>query len=126
MDANIKSTLLENYKETFDKVNEVNDFGTLFKQFDGFNLSPDYATIGEDNKLLGGVGMRFDFMLPTKVGFMQLTLFCSDDNELELWESFEYHPTLGSGCLGLFTVYSDHTDMTFETDYCDGYVPSEK
>ena len=124
MTNNIKKTLLDCYKAINNKVETINDFEMLFKYFDGFNLLPSYTTIGEKRELLGSVGLQFDFKVSTSVGIMKCTLFADDGNkDLELWDSFEYHPTEQSGCLGLFSVYCDYSDMDFEIDYHNGYVP---
>lgn len=122
MTNNIKKTLLDCYKAINNKVRTINNFEKLFKYFDGFNLLPTYTTI--KGELIGKVGLQFDFKVQTSVGIMKCTLFNNDgDKDLELWDSFEYHPTEQSGCLGLFMVCCDMSDMVFEIDYHNGYVP---
>jgi hypothetical protein len=122
MTDKIKNTLLDCYKAINNKVQTINDFEQLFKYFDGFNLAPYYTTC--HNELIGNVGLQFDFKVVTNVGIMKCTLFADNGNkDLELWDCFEYHPTEQSGCLGLFTVYYDMSDMDFEIDYHNGYVP---
>ena len=125
MNNKIKNTLLDCYKALNNKVRTINDFEKLFKYFDGFNLLPTYTTI--KGALVGNVGLQFDFKVQTSVGIMKCTLFTTDNNKnLGLWESFEFHPTEQSGCLGLFTVNYDISDMDFEIDYHNGYVPIMK
>lgn len=123
MNNKIKNTLLDCYKALNNKVRTINDFEKLFKYFDGFNLAPYYHTTNH-NELFGNVGLQFDFKVQTSVGIMICTLFTDNGiKDLELWDSFEYHPTKQSGCLGLFIVNHDMNDMNFEIDYHNGYIP---
>jgi len=124
MTDKIKNTLLDCYKAIHQKVLSINDFEELYKYFNGFDIQPYYTTCGENRELLGNVGLQFDFKVKTSVGIMKCTLFADNGNkDLELWDCFEYHPTEQSGCLGLFIVYYDMSDMDFEIDYHNGYVP---
>lgn len=92
----ITAIITQEYNELCSLVSNMT-YEEAFKKLNGYNLTADPITIGEEEILIG-INEFFD----VSYKHISTTIFRTDENGCEVWEEFDAHLSMGTDGVELF------------------------
>lgn len=92
----ITAIIAQEYNELCSLVSNMT-YEEAFKKLNGYNLTADPITIGEEEILIG-INEFFD----VSYKHISTTIFRTDENGCEVWEEFDVHLSMGTDGVELF------------------------
>lgn len=92
----ITAIITQEYNELCSLVSNMT-YEEAFKKLNGYNLTADPITIGEEEILIG-INEFFD----VSYKHISTTIFRTDENGCEVWEEFDVHLSMGTDGVELF------------------------